>query len=88
MLQAPLDVVRAELEANAPFLVEHPRLSFAGAATLGLAGAYAYRRWRRTQGLERADALASEVGSGGARRVCGWALETGIGVPGLVGLAS
>lgn len=62
----PLDMVRGELEANAPFLLEHPRLSLAGAGTLGLAGAYLYRRWRRTQGLERADALASEVGGAGA----------------------
>ncbi|PRW57534.1 hypothetical protein C2E21_3791 [Chlorella sorokiniana] len=61
VLQAPLDWVHGELEANAPFLVEHPRLSLAGAASLGLAGAYFYRRWRRTQGLERAGALASEI---------------------------
>lgn len=61
VLSAPVEAVRAELEQSAPFLLEHPRLSVAAAGGLGLAGALAYRRWRRTQGLERAIALTSAV---------------------------
>lgn len=61
LLNAPLDAVREEVGASAPFLAEHPRLSLALAGGAGLAGAYAYRRWRRTQGLDRASALTAQV---------------------------
>lgn len=64
LLNAPLEAVRSEVEASAPFLAEHPRLSLALAGGAGLAGAYAYRRWRRTQGLDRATALTAQVGLG------------------------
>lgn len=64
MLGAPLEAVRDEIEANAPFITDHPRLSLTLAGSAGLAGAYAYRRWRRMQGLDRAAALTSEVGLG------------------------
>lgn len=64
MLHAPLELVRDELEANAPFVTEHPRLSLALAGGTGLAAAYCYRRWRRTQGLDRAAALTADVSRG------------------------
>ena len=79
MLRLPLEALRGELEANAPFLLEHPRLSLAAAGGAGLAGAYFYRRWRRTQGLDRAATLTSEVGSPGRGRGCWGVGDSSVG---------
>lgn len=62
LVSAPLEAARDEVEASAPFLTEHPRLSLAAAGTAVLGGAYLYRRHTRARGLERAAALISQVG--------------------------
>ncbi|EFN57351.1 hypothetical protein CHLNCDRAFT_142716 [Chlorella variabilis] len=61
LLSGPLEAVRGEVEANAPFLTDHPRLSLALAGTAALGGAYLYRRHTRTSGLGRAAALVGQV---------------------------
>ncbi|KAI3438402.1 hypothetical protein D9Q98_000834 [Chlorella vulgaris] len=61
VLEGPLDAVHSEIEANAPFITDHPRLTLALASTAALGGTYLYRRHTRARGIERAAALIAPV---------------------------
>jgi hypothetical protein len=65
--------VHSEIEANAPFITDHPRLTLALASTAALGGTYLYRRHTRARGIERAAALIAPV-SGACERVASWGL--------------